>query len=65
MHIAFLIAALNDLNILSCDIQNAYLMADCQEKIYILAGPEFGSESGCIMLVKKVLYGLKLSGAAF
>ena len=27
--IALLIAALNNLNILSCDIQNAYLTADC------------------------------------
>ena len=65
VHIAFLIAALNDLNILACDIQNAYLTADCREKIYIIASPEFGSEAGCIMLVKKALYGLKSSGAAF
>ena len=65
VHIAFLIAALNDLQILSCDIQNAYLTADCHEKIYIIAGPEFGSEAGSIMLVKKALYGLKSSGTAF
>jgi hypothetical protein len=65
VRIAFLVAALNDLNILACDIQNAYLTADCREKIYIIAGPEFGSEAGSIMLVKKALYGLKSSGAAF
>ena len=29
------------------------------------AGPDFGSESGSIMIVKKALYGLKGSGAAF
>ena len=65
VRIALLIAALNDLNILSCDIQNAYLTANCREWIYTIAGPEFGSETGSIMLVKKALYGLKSSGAAF
>jgi hypothetical protein len=53
------------LDILACDIQNAYLTADCREKVWILAGPEFGSEAGKMMLVKKALYGLKSSGAAF
>jgi hypothetical protein len=65
VRIAFLIAALNGLSILSCDIQNAYLTADCRERIYCIAGPEFGSEAGSIMIVKKALYGLKTSGAAF
>ena len=41
VRIAFLVAALNDLDILACDIQNAYLTADCREKIYTIAGPEF------------------------
>ncbi|KAL7474914.1 hypothetical protein ACHAW6_000857, partial [Cyclotella cf. meneghiniana] len=31
---AFLIAALNDLDIMSCDIRNAYLNAPCREKIW-------------------------------
>jgi hypothetical protein len=65
VRIALLVAALNDLQLLSCDIQNAYLTADCRERIYIVAGPEFGSEAGSLMLVKKALYGLKSSGAAF
>jgi len=63
--IALLVAALNDLDILSCDIQNAYLTADCCERIYTISGNEFGSECGTIMLAKKALYGLKSSGAAF
>ena len=65
VRIALLIAALNDLNILACDIQNAYLTAPCREKICITAGPEFGSESGKVMIVVRALYGLKSSGAAF
>ena len=58
-------AALNGLNIMACDIQNAYLMADCHKKIWTIAGLEFGSEKGTPMIIRKALYGLKLSGAAF
>ena len=65
VRIALTIAALNDLKIMACDIQNAYLTADCREKIWTRAGPEFGSEAGTIFLVKKALYGLKSAGAAF
>jgi hypothetical protein len=61
----FLLAALNDLKVAACDIQGAYLTADCREKIYIKAGPEFGSEEGLLFIIRKALYGLKLSGAAF
>jgi hypothetical protein len=45
------------------DIQNAYLHARCREKIWVLAGLEFGSEQGTIMIVVRALYGLKSSGA--
>ena len=65
IHIALTIAALNNLQVMSCDIQNAYLTAACHEKIWTYAGPEFGSEKGSIMLICKALYGLKSSGAAF
>jgi hypothetical protein len=39
---------LNDLEILSADIQNAYLQAKFQEKIWTRAGPEFGSDEGSV-----------------
>ena len=65
VQIALTLRALNDLQVISCDIQNAYLTADCWEKIWTYAGPEFGSEQGSIMFVRKALYGLKSSGAAF
>ena len=63
--IALTIATLNNLDILACDIHNAYLTAQCREKIWTRTGPEFGSESGCIIIVVRTLYGLKSSGAAF
>jgi hypothetical protein len=65
VRIALTILALNDLDIMACDIQNAYLTVDCQEKCWTAAGPEFGSEAGLTMIIKKALYGLKCTGAAF
>ena len=41
VRIALTIAALNGLQIMACDIQNAYLTADCREKIWTVGGPEF------------------------
>ena len=65
VRIALTMAALNGLTVMACDIQNAYLNADCREKIWTRAGPEFGLEAGTIMLICKALYGLRSSGAAF
>ena len=65
VRIAFLIAALNDLDIFAADIGNAYLNAPCREKIWTLAGPEFGSDQGSVTIVKRALYGLKSSGASW
>ena len=50
---------------MACDIQSTYLTANCHEKIWTYAGPEFGSERRQPMIIKKALYGLKSSGAAF
>ena len=63
--IALMIAALNELSVMACNIQNDYLTADCREKVLTHAGPAFGSECGSVMIVRKALYGLKGSGAAF
>ena len=65
VRIALTIAALNGLKVLSCDIQNAYLTAQCRERVWTVAGPEFGSEAGSNMIIVRALYGLKSSGAAF
>ena len=65
VRIPLTIAGLNGLKVMACDIQNAYLTADCREKIWTVAGPEFGSEAETIFLVRKALYGLKSAGAAF
>ena len=65
VRIAFLIAALNDLDVFAADIGNAYLNAPCREKIWTVAGAEFGTDQGAVMIVKRALYGLKSSGASW
>ena len=66
VRIAFLIAALNDLDIEAADIGNAYLNAPPREKIYIKCGPEFGPElEGRYAIIVRALYGLKSSGASW
>ena len=59
------VAALNGLDLLVCDIQNAYLTAKCREKIWSIAGPEFGSEEGSLMIVNMEIYVLKSPVAVF
>ena len=43
--IAFLAATLNDLNVLTANVQNAYLNAPTSEKVYTIAGLEFGASN--------------------
>ena len=52
MRICLTLAALNDLKVLSGDIQNAYLTAPNKEKIFMKAGPEFGSNKGKLSSLK-------------
>ena len=55
VRICLLLAALNDLDILSSDIQGAYLTAPCREKVVITAGPEFGPDlQGKLLVVSTV-----------
>ena len=53
---------LNNLDIWGADIGNAYLEAFTDEKLYIVAGPEFQELEGYILIFLKALYGLKSSG---
>jgi hypothetical protein len=66
IHIGFLIATLNGLDILSADVGNAYLQAPTCEKVHTTAGPEFGpSNIGRTVIVVRAMYGLKSSGATW
>ena len=65
VRIALTLAALNDLEVKTADIKNAYLTAPVTEKIWTILGPEFGPDKGKKALVVRALYGLKSAGAAF
>jgi len=41
------------------DIGNAYLESFTTERVYFIAGPEFGELEGCTMIIVKALYGLR------
>jgi Reverse transcriptase (RNA-dependent DNA polymerase) len=59
-------AALHDTDILSADIQNAYLNAPVKEKLYTIAGKEFGPKNeGRPVMIVRALHGLRSSGKAF
>jgi hypothetical protein len=59
IRLGFLVAALNNLEVLSTDISGAYLDAKAAEKVYTTAGKEFGpSKAGRQVLIVHALYGL-------
>ena len=57
------LAELNDLQIWSTDIGNAYLEAETKERVFFIAGSEFGELEGHTLIIHKALYGLRSSGA--
>ena len=64
VRIALTIAALNDLQVKASDMQNAFLTAPCEEKIWTKLGPEFGVDAGKSAVLTHALYGLKSAGAS-
>jgi hypothetical protein len=59
-----MLAVLNGLDVMACDLENAYLNALCMEKIWIDGGLECGSNKGKVCVVVHALYGLKSAGAS-
>jgi hypothetical protein len=46
VRIALLMAALYDLEVKAADVENAYLTAPTNEKVWTICGPEFGNDAG-------------------
>ena len=65
VRIALTIAALNDLKVMTSDVQNAFLTAPCEEKIWTTLGLGFGKDHGKKAVIVRALYGLKSAGASF
>ena len=62
LRLVIFLAELNDLELYSSDVGNAYLEAETREKVYIIAGEGFGDLQGHTLIIHKALYGLKSSG---
>ncbi len=65
VRIAFLLAALNDLDIWAADCEGAYLNAKTREKLYTRCGPEFGENAGRYAILVRALYGSKSAAASW
>ena len=65
VRIAFLLAALNDLDVWAADCEGAYLNAQTKEKLYTKCGPEFGPHEGRYAIIVRALYGARGSAAAW
>ena len=62
LRLVIFLGKLNNLELWGADIGNAYLEAFTDEKLYIVAGPEFQELEGYILIFLKALDGLKSSG---
>jgi hypothetical protein len=65
VRIAFMLATLNGIEVEMADVGNAYLNAKVAEKVYAIAGPEFGQDQGRVVVIIRALYGLKSAGASW
>ena len=65
VRLAFLIAALNNLNILTADLEGAYLNAKPKERLYTKLGPEWGEREGLYAIIVRATYGISGSACAW
>jgi hypothetical protein len=65
VRIFFTLAALNDVEVLVCDVPNAYLNAPTKERNYSNCGKEFGPNEGRQALIIRALNGMASSGARY
>ena len=66
IRILFLLATINKLHLWAADIENAFLNGITRDKLYIVAGPEFGPErAGKVLVLYESIYGARSSCAIF
>ena len=46
VHLFFLLAALNNVDVLACDVQNAYVNAETKEKVWFCGGKDMDPDKG-------------------
>ena len=62
LRLVMFIAELNQLELWGADVGNAYLESYTKEKLFVIAGPEFGELEGHLLIMSKALYGTKTAG---
>ena len=66
VRLGFMLGAMNNLSVCAADVGTAFLYGRTTEKVYVIAGPEFGPNiAGKRMVIDKGLYGLRSSSARF
>ena len=65
VQLAFIIMDLNSVDVMSCNLENAYLNAMCRKKIWFKGGTECGEDKGKVLIVVRALYGLKYAGSSW
>ena len=65
VRISLTIAALNDLEVKTSDIENAHSTAPTEEKLHTKLRPEFGEDEGKTAVTVRALHGTKSAGASF
>ena len=65
VRIGLLMEALNGLELIAGDIQNAFLEAPTKENIFFYAVNESKADEGRVVVVVQAIYGLKSSGLQF
>ena len=66
VRLGHMLAAINGLQVCAADIGNAFLYGKTREKVFVIAGKEFGAEmAGAPLIIDRGLYGLRSSSARF
>ena len=66
VQIALLLAQLNGSQVCAGDVSCTFLQSQCKEKIYSIAGPEFGPKlQGKVLVMNKSMYGPHSESASF
>ena len=56
---------LHGVDMMTCDLENAYLNAMFREKIWFEGGTECGEDKGKVLIVLRALYGIKYAGSSW
>ena len=65
IRLMMLIAVKNRLGLMAGDIGNAFPTAPNMEKVWTIAGAEFGEQAGSVVEIMRALYGLSTASRAF